>query len=62
MKTIVLSNGSFPKTGKGGTSRGEDFYQAASLNEGVSHSAKFKTDAFNSIFVSWISTKKDNLV
>lgn len=38
---------------------GGDLYQAASPNEGVSHSAKFKTEAFNSIFVSWISTKKE---
>lgn len=56
MTGIVLSNSSSP--GKR-TSIGGDFYQAESPNEGVSHSAKFKTEAFNSIFVSWISTKKE---
>lgn len=58
MIKTVLSNSSSPETGKG-TSIGGDFYQADSPNEGVSHSAKFKTEAFNSFFVSWISTKKE---
>lgn len=58
MTRIVLSNSSSPETGKG-TSMGGDFYQPASPDEGVSHSAKFKTEAFNSTFVSWISTKKE---